>query len=157
MQFFVTVAASGALLTGDPAAVMDTNIEAAVTEATAYLSAQIRARTPHRTGNLSRSINFAVLGKGTPVVKGMVETILPYALAVETGTGVYGPKRVPFVIKAKPGKWLSWPGADHPVKQVTIKGMVGAHMFENGFKDNTAGLDAIFAKYGLKIVTELNQ
>lgn len=158
MQFGVAIHVSGALLTGDPAATLDANIEAAVTEATHFLEAQIKMRTPHRTGNLSKSIQAEdIQGKGTPVVKGIVATSQSYALPVETGTGIYGPKKVPFVIKAKPGKALIWPGADHPVKQVTIKGMVGAHMFENGFKDNTAGLDRIFAKYGLKIVTELSQ
>lgn len=157
MRFSVTVNTSGALLTGDPVAVMDANIEAAVTEATLFLEAQVKMRTPHRTGNLSRSIQHEIQGKGTPVVKGIVSTSQPYALPVETGTGVYGPKGVPFVIKAKPGKALFWPGANHPVKQVTIKGMVGAHMFENGLKENSAKLDSIFDKYGLKIVTELNQ
>lgn len=157
MQFGVAIHVSGALLTGDPAATLDANIEAAVTEATLFLEGRIKAGTPHRTGNLSRSIQHEIQGKGTPVVKGIIATSQSYALPVETGTGIYGPKRVPFVIKAKPGKALFWPGADHPVKQVTIKGMVGAHMFENGFTDNTAGLDRIFAKYGLKIVMELNQ
>lgn len=155
MEFFATI--FGTLVTGNSAAVMDANIETAVTEATLFLESQIKMRTPRRTGNLSRSIQHEIEGKGTPVVKGIVATSQPYALPVETGTGIYGPKKVPFVIKAKPGKALFWPGADHPVKQVTIKGMVGAHMFENGLSENTAKLDAIFAKYGLKIVTELIQ
>lgn len=156
MQISVTVTSSGVLLTGDPASVVNANIERAITEATLFLQAQIKSRTPYRTGNLSRSIQHKIKGKGTPVVKGIVATSQPYALPVETGTGVYGPKRVPFVIKAKPGKALFWIGAEHPVKQVTIQGMVGAHMFENGLIENTAKLDSIFAKYGLKIVAELS-
>lgn len=157
MQFSVTVIPSGALLTGDPAIVVNANIAAAVSEATLFLKAQVKMRTPHRTGNLSRSIQHDIQGKGTPVVKGTVATSQLYALPVETGTGIYGPKRVPYVIKAKPGKALFWPGAAHPVKQVTIQGMVGAHMFEKGLQENAAGLERIFAKYGLKIATELSQ
>lgn len=157
MNIIITVNSGGILGTGLGESVVNNNINAAITEATLFLNAQVKSRTPRRTGNLSRSIQHEISGKGTPLVKGVVGTSQLYALAVETGTGVYGPKKVPFVIKAKPGKWLFWPGAGHPVKQVTIQGMVGAHMFENAFKESLPMLDRIFAKYGLKIAAEVNK
>lgn len=157
MQITLHITASGALTDGRAPEIFDRSLDAAITEATLFLEARVKSRTPRDTGNLAESMQHDFEGKGTPVMKGTVTTKTEYALAVETGTGVHGPKGVPFVIKAKPGKALFWPGLEHPVKQVTIQGMVGAHMFENTLLEDAAKLDGIFAKHGLKIIKELNQ
>lgn len=157
MNLTIRVDTSGALLKGQGPDVIQRNIEAAITEATLFIEGQAKMRTPRRTGNLARSIQHDFQGKGTPVIKGIVATAQPYALPVETGTGVHGPKGVPFVIKAKPGKALFWPGAAHPVKQVTIQGMKGAQMFKGTLVEDQTAVEAIFARYGLKIAVELGQ
>lgn len=153
----IRVDTSGALLKGHGPDVVQRNVEAAITEATLFVEGRVKMRTPRRTGNLARSVQHEIQGKGTAVVKGIVAISVPYALPVETGTGVYGPKGAPFVIKAKPGTALFWPGAAHPVKQVTIRGMKGAQMFKGTLIEDQTAVEEIFARYGLKIALELGQ
>jgi hypothetical protein len=48
------------------------------------------------TGALRRSITFSITGSGTSM-KATIGSNLDYSLAVETGTGIYGPKGSPIV------------------------------------------------------------
>ena len=56
-----------------------------------------------------------------------------YGTCLETGTGLYGPKKQ--VIKPKNKKALYWKGALHPVKEV--KGMQPRPIIEPTLKNNT--------------------
>lgn len=64
-------------------------------------------RVPFRTGDLRKSIQVELLGKGVATVG----SNLNYARAVHEG-------RPALVIRAKKKKALFWPGAAHPVKSV---------------------------------------
>lgn len=145
MNMTIRVDTSGALLKGQGPEVIARNVEEAITDATLFLEGRVKMRTPRRTGNLARSIQHEIQGKGTAVVKGIVATAQPYALPVETGTGVYGPKGVPYVVKTKNGK------------QVTIQGMKGAEMFKGTLIEYQNAVEAIFARHGLQIAVELGQ
>lgn len=47
------------------------------------------------SGRLRSSVTFQVTGTNAPQMKGRVGSNLEYALAVEEGTGIYGPKGRP--------------------------------------------------------------
>lgn len=54
------------------------------------------------TGTLRRSITYSVTGSSAASMQARIGSNLDYALAVETGTGIYGPKGNPIVpVKAQ--------------------------------------------------------
>lgn len=57
------------------------------------------------------------------------ENIAPYAIYVMAGTG-------PHIIEAKNKKYLSWPGASHPVKRVWHPGTYPNPFMTIGFEDS---------------------
>lgn len=71
-------------------------------------------RVPFRTGDLRKSIQVELLGRGVAAVG----SNLNYARAVHEG-------RPALVIRAKGKKALFWPGARHPVKAVHQPARVG--------------------------------
>jgi len=46
-----------------------------------------------------------------------------YGGFLEQGTGLHGPKHRKYIIRPKNGRFLYWPGASHPVKEVNHPGM----------------------------------
>jgi hypothetical protein len=147
-----------------PAAVQSA-IDGFVTEATMFLLAEVKKRTPQGASpvgaNLLASELATVSGKGTPLVKGEVASAHQYAeviekgrtagkamppagvlvrwLEVKLGLDVATAKRVEFVVRRKIGK----------------KGFPGRHMFEKSVTENQGALDAMAERYGLMIATEL--
>lgn len=78
--------------------------------------------TYRRTGTLGRSV---AVGGVQPTQGGwMVEvgTNIPYAKYLETGTGIFGPKKAP--IKPKSGKFLAWTATRGAMKKAGIGGGV---------------------------------
>jgi hypothetical protein len=135
-------------------------------EATAYLEREVRKNTPTGVygakGGLLSTVHGEVVGKGTPVIKGIVAHGSAYGDVVEKGrrAGKRWPpegallrwievkmgipeaqaKRLEFVIRRKIGK----------------KGFPGAAMFENTLKKSWPKLRKIFDDAGFEITKNLN-
>ena len=77
---------------------------------------------PVRTGALRDSVSAsdatAEGGLSAKVTYGA-----PYASFLHEGTGIYGPRGKPIIIRPKKKKALFWPGAAHPVSVVRQKGI----------------------------------
>jgi hypothetical protein len=76
----------------------------------ACLNVQREAKraAPVDTGRLRSSINVRFIGR----MAGEVGTSLPYAPAVEFGSGIHGERRRPYIIRPKRAKVLAWrPGS----------------------------------------------
>jgi len=156
---------SGALLTGQPQAIIQAGLDRLITKITHFLDAEVKRRTPQGVmgaqGGLLGSIQAEVTGKGTPLVRGTVMSAQKYAEVVEKGrsagkgmppAGVLlrwlevklgldeaTAKRVEFVVRRKIGQ----------------RGFEGAHMFEKAVTENEAKLDAMAQAEGFKIAVNL--
>lgn len=78
-------------------------------------SAAVRLCPVGETGRLGNNITHE-MGRDAQGQFVRVGTNVTYALHVELGTGLWGPKRA--VIRPKTKKALYWPGARHPVAYV---------------------------------------
>lgn len=96
---------------------------------------------PWRTGALTKTFKFR-----SERLKAFYFPTRFYAIYVHNGTGVYGPKGEAIVITAKNKKALFWPGAAHPVKSVTIKGIKPNPFMENIAKAAQSSIDNLFAQ-----------
>ncbi len=109
-----------------------------------------RREAPLRSGRLRDSINAYLTG----ATAGVLVSEAPYSSYLIEGTGVYGPSGRPYVISARKGRALSWPGATHPVRLVRQKGIrprdflggavddpLIARAFGEGFEKEAAGHD----------------
>lgn len=72
------------------------------------------------TGTLRRSITFSVTGSSAETISGRVGSNLNYALMVEVGTGIYGPRGRR--ITPKRAKVLAWQGKGGPVFAASTRG-----------------------------------
>lgn len=94
--------------------------------------------------NLKNSGTTEFSGSGFDT-QAKVKFTAPYAIYVHEGTGIYGPKAMPFTIEAKNKKALFWPGALHPVKKVTIRGMRARPFLKQAFEEEAGKLlDLVF-------------
>jgi len=89
--------------------------------------------------NLKQSGTSEISGSGFEAV-GMVKFTASSAIYVHEGTGIYGPKQKPFVVEAKNKKALFWPGAPHPFKKVTIRGMRARPFLKQAFEEEAPKL-----------------
>lgn len=157
----------GALFTGRGPTIVQANLDRFVTEATAFLLVEVQKRTPQGVygaqGGLLGSIQHEVLGRGTPLIKGIVGSAHSYAEVVEKGrtAGKMMPpsgvlirwlevklglsemeaRRIEYVVRRKIGQ----------------KGFEGAHMFERAITENLSRLEQMARSCGLRIVTELGK
>lgn len=101
----------------------------------------VKMNTPIETGELRAEIHEAltvvtISPLGEKVYEGGSESNLEYAVFVENGTGLWGPKHAKYVIRPRnPNGWLRWIGKDgSPVfaKEVMHPGSPGNHMFAIG-------------------------
>jgi hypothetical protein len=162
----LSINTTGALLQGQAGAVIQRNLDGLVDEATMFLTAEVKKRTPQGVsgaqGGLLGSIIGEVFNKGTALVKGLVMTANKYAEVIEKGRrpgkgvphdalldwirvklGITDPKeleRVNYLIRWK----------------IYQKGFAGAHMFEKALTENTAILEAMATRRGMMITQELN-
>ena len=81
-------------------------------------------------GHLGRSIGMRMAGSAKWPAAELYATA-KYARYVHEGTGIYGPMKRPFFVKAKNKKALHfvWRGAEWVRRSVTIKGMRGRPFF----------------------------
>lgn len=98
--------------------IVEPTLQKAIVASQALLAKHTTRETvPFRTGTLIRTFQFTssrLLARWFPTRQ--------YALYVHQGTGVYA-GRGPITIYPKNKLALYWPGADHPVKKVTIQGI----------------------------------
>ena len=167
MNFRVGINTQGALLSGKGPKVVQSNLDQAITEATLFLDAKVKANTPQGVGGaqggLLDSIQNEVQGRGTPMVKGVVMSGHPTAQVIEKGRrpgkglprdvlrgwiikklGITGEKElasVSFLISRK----------------IKAKGFKGAHMFEKALTENWNTVQGIFSRYGITLARELNE
>ena len=166
MQVGIKVQTQGALLTGRAPMAIQQGLDRFVTEATMLLLAEVKKRTPQGVfgaqGGLLGSIQADIIGKGTPIVKGIVASAHRYAEVVEKGrsAGKGMPPMGSLVrwIEVKMG--LS---ADQAKKiefavrrSIGRKGFKGAHMFEQALIGNLTRLQTMGDAAGIRIAAELN-
>lgn len=174
MEIKIRTNTSGALLTGKGPAIVQKNLDAAITEATNFLDAQVKARTPQGVsgaqGGLIASIQHDVYSKGTPVVKGVVMTGHLYAEVIEKGrkpgkgiaSAVSGGKYVsPLIPWVQTKLGISGEEAKQVAfligRKIKKKGFAGAHMFTKAADDNWPAIQKIFERRGITITRELSE
>lgn len=166
MQMGIKIESRGALLSGNAPKVIQTNLDRFVTEATMLLLAEVMKYTPQGVfgaqGGLLGSIQADVVGKGTPLVKGVVASAHKYAEVVEKGRAA-GKGMPPM------GSLIRWievkmglsPDQAKKIefvvrRSIGRKGFKGAHMFERALIGNLNRLQAMGEASGLRITAELN-
>lgn len=167
MEIKISVTQKGKIFEGKALEIIKEELTGAMYEATQFLEREIKKRTPTggfgAQGGLLASVHGEVIGKGTPVVKGIVASSSKYGEVIEKGrtAGKSWPpegallrwievkmgadekqaKRLEFVIRRKIGK----------------KGFEGAHMFEKGLSENMPKLIEIFNRKGFVIARRLSE
>jgi hypothetical protein len=167
MELKVSVTTKGKIFEGKAPEIIREQLTSAMYEATSFLEREVKKRTPTGVygakGGLVSTIHGEVLGKGTPMIKGIVghgkgtygdvlekgrragktwppEGALLRWIEVKMGLDTVQAKRLEFIIRRKIGK----------------KGFPGAQMFEKALDENMGKLTEIFDKAGFEITRELN-
>lgn len=167
MGISIKVTASGGLFEGNVTAIVQSNLDRAITEATQLLDAKVKSHTPQGVygaqGGLLGSIQNEVTGKGTPLVKGTVMSAHKYAEVIEKGRrpGKGMPPKGSLLrwLEVKLGLDSKHAGQIEYVVRRSIgrKGFAGAHMFEKALNENWSALQNIFDRHGLNIARELSE
>lgn len=113
----------------------------AMVESLALAEAEVRRRTPVRTGRLRRSVNGRIDTRGD-VVKGTLTVGMPsYARFVEEGTR-------PHVIRPRRARALAFTvgGRTVIVRRVNHPGTKGAHMLRDGMAAAAPQITAAFVR-----------
>lgn len=166
MELKVSVSQKGKIFEGQAPEIVQKELTSAMYEATQFLERTVKEGTPQGVGGakggLMSTVQGEVVGKGMPVVKGIVAHQSKYGDPVEKGrtAGKAMPpegtlirwievklgktegeaKRLEFVIRRKIGQ----------------KGFPGAYMFEKGLDQGWPTVQGIFDRYGFVIARELN-
>lgn len=162
----IDIEQSGALLTGQPQAIIQAGLDRLITKITHFLDAEVKKRTPQGVfgaqGGLLGSIQAEVVGKGTPLVRGTVMSAQKYAEVIEKGRSA-GKGMPPAGVLLR---WLEVKlGLDEATarrvefvvrRKIGQKGFEGAHMFEKSFTENLGKLDAMAQAEGFKIAKDLS-
>lgn len=167
MELKAVITKKGAIFEGKAPEIINNELTAAMYEALALIERNVKRFTPvgvfGAQGGLLGSEHGEVIGKGTPLVKGVFASQSPYGEVIEKGrtAGKTWPpegalvrwiemkfgvdeaeaKRLEFVVRRKIGR----------------KGFEGAHMFEKGFEASLPGLDEIFDRHGFNIARKLDE
>jgi hypothetical protein len=161
----VNITRSGALLTNQAPQIIQTGLDRLVTAVTLFLAAEVKKRVPQGVfgaqGGLLGSIQHEVVGKGTPVIKGIVMSAQKYAEVVEKG-------RLPGRGMPPAGSLVRWLevklGLDEKTarkiefvvrRKIGLKGFEGAHMFEKAVTENQIKLDQMAQAEGFKLAIDL--
>jgi hypothetical protein len=168
MELKVSIQTKGKIFEGKAPEIIREQLTSAMYEATSFLEREVKKRTPTGVygakGGLLATIHGEVVGKGTPLIKGIIvhgkgtygdviekgrrvgktwppEGALLRWIEVKMGLDTVQAKRLEFIIRRKIGQ----------------KGFPGAQMFEKALDENMAKLMEIFDKAGFEITRELNQ
>jgi len=141
-------------------AIVETELRAAMTEATAYLQRETQERTPVAFGTLRASIAAREPQVLADQVLGVVGTPLAYAEAVELGTRPHFPPIQPLQdwVQAKLGiadEDESRQVAFAVARKIARSGTKGAFMFTEAFKAGEPQVQRIFARCRERIVARL--
>ena len=182
MAVTIKITISGALLSGQAPAIVQKNLDQAITEATLLLYAGVTKHTPQGVygaqGGLLGSIQHEVTGKGSPLIKGTVMSAHKYAEVIEKGRRP-GQKMPPSAIQASSlntrklmaqGGLVQWIMKKFGVdikraiqleyvvrRSIGRKGFAGAHMFDKAVSENWPTIKSIFDRHGLSIARELSE
>ena len=169
MNLKLTVNVEGALLKGMAPKIIQKNLDETITRVTNLLENEVLKRTPQGVigskAGLIKSIKGKVIGKGTPLIKGIVFHTSVYGDVIEKGR--------------RPGKGISMAGREALIpwineklgitgkqaervaflisRKIKLHGFEGRHMFENALKENMSVIDDIFTKVGFDIARELGE
>jgi hypothetical protein len=174
MEFTATVETKGKIFEGKAPEIIQQALTAAMYEATQFLEAEVKKRTPigvsGAKGGLVSTIYGEVVEKGA---KGIIGHQSAYGDVIEKGRTA-GKKWPP------EGVLLTWIkkilGVEGPFSDVKSrrlmtaakleflirrkigqKGFPGVHMFERAFKEGMPRLEKIFDDAGFKITEKLNE
>lgn len=166
MNLSINVSLKGALLSGKAPQIIQAGLDRFVTQVTMFLLPEVQKRTPQGVfgaqGGLLGSIQADVVGKGTPIVKGIVMSAQKYAEVIEKGrtAGKGMPPKGSLV------RWIEVKmGLDEKTAQriefvirrkIGLRGFDGRHMFERAVTENMGRIEAMAQAAGLIIATELN-
>ncbi len=166
MEIKVAISKKGGIFDNAPAEIVERNLTAAMYEAVGLLEGKVKAYTPQgvfgeRGGGLRASVFGEVVGKGTPLLKGVVATQSKYGEVIEKG-------RRPGMKMPPEGSLIRWMevklGMDSETakkrefllrRKIGKKGFPGVRMFERALDENMGTLEGIFDRYGFNIAKEL--
>lgn len=92
------------------------------------LRSKVIKRTPVDHGQLRKSWDLTITEKEV-----ILQNNKEYAMYVETGTGLYGPRKAPIFPKSAP--FLQFEIDGEIIRCLSTKGMKGVHMAEKGVND----------------------
>lgn len=166
MELKVSVKQIGAIFDGKAPEIINEQLTAAMYETTQFLQKKVKDLTPEGVGGakvgLKATIYGEVIGKGMPVIKGIVAHQSVYGEVIEKGrrAGKKMPPEGTLIrwIELKMGK------SEGEAKKIEFivrrsigkKGFLGAGMFEDALADNIFKVEEIFNHYGFSIVAALN-
>lgn len=114
---------------------VNTGFSKGIQRVTAQMTTEAMNEAPRKTGTLKRSIHAEVASLGGFSGKVIQDTgVAKYGPIVHNGSGIYGPKGEPIIIKPVNKKALFWKGAKHPVKRSVVKGMKPRPFMKNAFE-----------------------
>jgi hypothetical protein len=180
MEFKIAITAKGKIFEGKAPEIMYDELTAGMYEGIALIERNVKRFTPvgvfGSQGGLLSTEHGEVIGKGTPIVKGIVATSSKYGEVIEKGrrAGKAWPPEgallrwivVKFNIWGKASSLKS-----HKVltpeqlaqsvefiirRKIGRKGFPGAHMFERGLNASEPGLQTIFDRRGFNIARKIN-
>jgi hypothetical protein len=166
MNLGISIEKNGAILNGKGPEVIQAGLDRLIDMIVQFLTVEVKKRTPQGAmgaqGGLLGSIQNQVVGKGTPMIKGIVASAQKYAEVIEKGRdpgkawppegvllrwievkmGLSGEeaKRVEFLVRRKIGQ----------------KGFPGRHMFEHAVSQNLGRIDSMAEAEGFKISSQLD-
>lgn len=108
------------------------NAESAIRKTTRFIESSAVKKAPERTSNLVNSITSSSRGQGFDT-EGTVKATAHYALFVEQGTGVFGPKGKP--IFPKNAKALRWMAGGKAMFAKSILGMPARPFLKPAFDE----------------------
>lgn len=166
MELKITVTKKGPIFEGKSPEILNEALSGAIYEATQLLEGEVKKNTPAGVfgaqGGLVSAIYGEVVGKGTPVVKGIVGHQSKYGDVIEMGRrpGQKAPPEGTLI------RWmeivLGMDSATAKKKEFVIrrnigrKGFPGVHMFESALTGNWDNLKKIFDHYGFEIARNLD-
>ncbi len=154
---------SGPILTGKGPEIVQAELDRAMELAVNLILREVKKDTPvgvhGAEGGLLSTIQSDVLGKGTPVIKGIVATASKYGRPVEKGTKPHMPPSsalVPWVqkfmgLRGTEAKRVAFALA----KAIAKRGTEGRYMFESAAMEKEDAVRRIFVKAGFEISQKL--
>jgi hypothetical protein len=167
MEMKVVITAKGKIFEGKAPEIMYDELTAGMYEGIALVERNIKRFTPvgvfGAQGGLLSTEHGEVIGKGTPIVKGIVATSSEYGEVIEKGrrAGKAWPPEgvllrwieVKMGVDEKEAKGLEFIIR----RKIGEKGFPGAHMFERGLNASEPGLQTIFDRRGFNIARKTSE